>query len=115
MVKTHAFHPPNHCAAFKVTQHRHIQSCVHHLVSCTALVLLLIIKKDGESNKTINACQQEEHFYEIFWCVRVHIGPLSNADLISGWLFKLELTVPSEIDELMDEAAYEKFLKESEE
>ncbi|KAK8391162.1 hypothetical protein O3P69_017075 [Scylla paramamosain] len=32
-----------------------------------------------------------------------------------GWLFKLELTVPSEIDELMDEAAYEKFLKESEE
>lgn len=32
-----------------------------------------------------------------------------------GWLFKLELTVPSEIDELMNEETYEKFLKESEE
>ncbi|XP_053645209.2 glycine cleavage system H protein [Cherax quadricarinatus] len=31
-----------------------------------------------------------------------------------GWLFKLELTVPAEIDELMDEDAYKKFLKESE-
>lgn len=33
----------------------------------------------------------------------------------SGWLFKLELTVPSELDELMDEEAYNKFLKENEE
>ncbi|XP_042856581.1 glycine cleavage system H protein-like [Penaeus japonicus] len=32
-----------------------------------------------------------------------------------GWLFKLELTVPSELDELMDEEAYNKFLKENEE
>ncbi|KAG0716156.1 Glycine cleavage system H protein, mitochondrial [Chionoecetes opilio] len=32
-----------------------------------------------------------------------------------GWLFKLELTVPSEIDELMNKEAYDKFLKESEE
>lgn len=31
-----------------------------------------------------------------------------------GWLFKLELTVPAEIDELMDEEAYNKFLKDSE-
>ncbi|XP_042212898.1 glycine cleavage system H protein-like [Homarus americanus] len=32
-----------------------------------------------------------------------------------GWLFKLELTVPAEVDELMDEAAYEAFLKAGEE
>ncbi|KAB7501087.1 Glycine cleavage system H protein, mitochondrial [Armadillidium nasatum] len=29
-----------------------------------------------------------------------------------GWLFKLELTAPDELSGLMDEAAYEKFLKE---
>jgi len=30
-----------------------------------------------------------------------------------GWLFKLELSKPAEMDGLMDEAAYEKFLKAS--
>ncbi|KAK3877554.1 hypothetical protein Pcinc_017740 [Petrolisthes cinctipes] len=32
-----------------------------------------------------------------------------------GWLFKLELTVPSELDGLMDEAGYENFLQENKE
>jgi glycine cleavage system H lipoate-binding protein len=30
---------------------------------------------------------------------------------ITGWLFKMELTKPEEMDALMDEAAYETFLK----
>lgn len=28
-----------------------------------------------------------------------------------GWLFKIKLTKPSELDELLDEKAYEEFLK----
>lgn len=31
-----------------------------------------------------------------------------------GWLFKMELTAPAELEELMDEEAYEKFLKDNE-
>jgi glycine cleavage system H lipoate-binding protein len=31
--------------------------------------------------------------------------------LFSGWLFKVELTKLHEVDGLMDEAEYEKFLK----
>ncbi|CAG0879939.1 unnamed protein product [Darwinula stevensoni] len=33
---------------------------------------------------------------------------------VSGWLFKLSLAKPEELDKLMDEEAYEKFLKSQE-
>ncbi|MCL4161225.1 UNVERIFIED_CONTAM: hypothetical protein GTU68_017096, partial [Idotea baltica] len=29
-----------------------------------------------------------------------------------GWLFKMELSIPDEVSSLMDEAEYEKFLKD---
>ncbi|KAK7063102.1 hypothetical protein SK128_021242 [Halocaridina rubra] len=41
-------------------------------------------------------------------------GLINQSCYDEGWLFKLELSVPSEIDGLMDEAAYEKFLKDNE-
>lgn len=31
--------------------------------------------------------------------------------LLEGWLIKMTIEKPAELDELMDEAAYEKFIK----
>jgi len=38
-------------------------------------------------------------------------GLINSSPYDKGWLFKIELSKPEEMDELMDEAAYEKFLK----
>jgi len=42
-------------------------------------------------------------------------GLINSSCYDKGWLFKLELTKPQELDSLMDEAAYEKFLKAQQE
>lgn len=42
-------------------------------------------------------------------------GLINQSCYDEGWLFKLELTAPAELDELMDEEAYKKFLKDNEE
>ncbi|XP_071552991.1 glycine cleavage system H protein [Panulirus ornatus] len=52
---------------------------------------------------------------EINSAVEDQPGLINKSCYDEGWLFKLELTVPSELEELMDEEAYEKFLKENEE
>jgi len=38
-------------------------------------------------------------------------GLINQSCYDKGWLFKIELSKPEEMDQLMDEAAYEKFLK----
>lgn len=45
--------------------------------------------------------------------------PLTNLPFLmtfkfSGWLFKVELSKPQEVDELMDEDQYQQFLKNHE-
>ena len=37
----------------------------------------------------------------------------NTAPLAEGWFFKVKLAVPSQLDELLDEAAYEAFAKEA--
>jgi len=36
---------------------------------------------------------------------------LKHPFLLEGWLIKMTIEKPAELDELMDEAAYEKFIK----
>ncbi len=40
---------------------------------------------------------------------------INSSPMDEGWLFKLKLAKPEEMEELMDEAAYETYLKEHEE
>lgn len=43
--------------------------------------------------------------------VEVTPGLINKSCYEKGWLFKLKLTKPSELDDLMDEAQYEEFIK----
>ena len=47
----------------------------------------------------------------------VESGPslINTSSMDEGWLFKVKLAKPEEIDELMNQEAYDKYLKEHEE
>lgn len=55
-------------------------------------------------------------YFSVFLEMGAYIGKAHQLieNCLAGWLFKMELTVPSELDELLDEEGYQKFLKESE-
>ena len=40
---------------------------------------------------------------------------INTSAMEEGWLFKVKLSNPEEVDELMNQDAYEKYLKEHEE
>ena len=40
---------------------------------------------------------------------------MTNSTLYKGWLFKVKLSKPEEVEELMSQESYEKYLKEHEE
>lgn len=78
-----------------------------------------ITEKNGEVENTpglINtSCYDKgENLNFIITCwiiVWAQIKFLINHFHLSGWLFKIELSKPEEMGQLMDEPAYEKFLK----
>ena len=47
----------------------------------------------------------------------VESGPslINTSSMDEGWLFKVKLAKPEEIEELMNQEAYDKYLKEHEE
>jgi hypothetical protein len=48
----------------------------------------------------------------VVFCVRYFVRIFIRIfTLFAGWLFKIELTNPDELKELMTESEYEKFLK----
>jgi len=51
---------------------------------------------------------------EINTAVEGNPGLINSNPYDEGFLFKMELTQPEELDDLMDESSYEKFLKEQE-
>jgi glycine cleavage system H protein len=40
---------------------------------------------------------------------------INTSAMTDGWLFKVKLTKPEELEELMDQSAYDKYLREHEE
>ena len=40
---------------------------------------------------------------------------INTSAMEDGWLFKVKLSKPEEVDELMDQESYDKYLKEHEE
>jgi len=55
--------------------------------------------------KTVSAAQ----FAKYLTCLYDIL--LKHPFLLEGWLIKMTIEKPAELDELMDEAAYEKFIK----